>query len=332
MTKFTHQAPVIRVLKEKHPEADKLSLVYLFDRSVQLVVNSDSWADGELAIYLQPQSLVDCWKEPFLFLNKGDGNQWVRVKAIKLRNYISNGCLAKIPADLNVSEGDDVAATLDIRHWEPELESLSTGGNVVKGQHLSKYDIDSGAKLHRSFIDGEDVVVFEKLHGTNTAIKYDTNTQQFMVKTRNNWIERSPKSVHWKAFDSLNYDTRDWLRNNPQYVLYGEGVGDVKGFKYGLQGGAIQFFAFDIYDVEEERFLDYDESKKIYDAFNILQPPFMGIHKHNYTELLKLAAGKSNVSGANHVMEGVVVRPLAERMNHRGQRVIYKIISPEYNQ
>ena len=137
MTKFTHQAPVVRVLKEKHPEADKLSLVYLFDRSVQLVVNSDSWQDGELAIYLQPQSLVDCWKEPFTFLNKGDGEQWVRVKAMKLRGYVSNGCLVKIPSDLSVSEGDDVAATLDIRHWEPELDSLTTGGQTVKGEHLS---------------------------------------------------------------------------------------------------------------------------------------------------------------------------------------------------
>lgn len=332
MTKFTHQAPVVVVKKEKHPDAEKLSIVRLFEGTVQVVVNTDSWQDGELAVWIQPQSVVDCWKEPFTFLNKGDGEQWVRVKAMKLRGYMSNGCLAKIPEGYTVQEGADLAEVLDVRHWEPELESLTTGGQTVKGENLSKYDIDSGAKLHQSFMDGEDVAVFEKIHGTNFATKYNVDKQCFMVKTRNNWIEESPKSVHWKAFHSLNKETLEWLKNNPQYVLYGEATGDVKGFKYGLSNGRIQLFAFDIYDIEEDRFLDYDEQKKIYDKLNIVQPPFLGIHKHDYAELAKLAAGKSRVSGANHVMEGVVIRPMNERINHRGQRVIYKIISPEYNQ
>lgn len=332
MTKFTHQAPVVRVFKEKHPEADKLSLMYLYDRSVQLVINSDSWQDGELAIYLQPQSLVDCWKEPFTFLNKGDGEQWVRVKAIKLRGYISNGCLAKIPDGYTVQEGVDLAEALDVRHWEPELESLTTGGQTVKGENLSKYDIDSGAKLHQSFECGEDVWIEEKIHGANIAAKYDPDKQAFMVKTRNHWVERSPKSVHWRAFDSLSPQILEFLKNHPDYVLYGEATGDVKGYKYGLVNGAITFYAFDIYDTSEERFLDIDEREKIFTTNNVVRPPFIGIHKHDYAELTKLASGKSRVSGANHVMEGVVIRPMNERTNHRGQRVIYKIISPEYNQ
>jgi RNA ligase (TIGR02306 family) len=164
MTKFTHQAPVVVVKKEKHPDAEKLSIVRLCDNTVQVVVNTDSWQDGELAVWIQPQSVVDCWKEPFTFLNKNDGVQEVRVKAVKLRGYLSDGCLVKVPDGLTVKEGDDLSQVLGVKHWEPELH-LSSGGNFTSGESLSKYDIDSGVKLHKYFEDNELVWVEEKIHG-----------------------------------------------------------------------------------------------------------------------------------------------------------------------
>lgn len=331
MKKFTHQAPVVVVKKEKHPDAEKLSIVRLCDNTVQVVVNTDSWQDGELAVWIQPQSIVDCWKEPFTFLNRNDGEQEVRVKAVKLRGYLSEGCLVKVPEELlpSVKEGDDLSQVFGVKHWEPEL-TLSSGGNFTSGESLSKYDIDSGVKLHKYFEDNELVWVEEKIHGENCRVYFDGT--KFKVGTRNNWVDESPKSNHWTCFHTLSEACKNFLRENTHFVLYGEATGNVKGFKYGLEGGKRAFYAFDIYDRNEERFLDIDEREKIFNTYNVLRPPFIGKFPHSFQELTLLAAGKSRVQNATNVMEGVVVRPLYERKSPKGERVIYKIISKEYNQ
>lgn len=331
MNKFTHQAPVIKVKKETHPDATSLSIVPLFG-TTQVVVASSSWEDGELAVYIQPQSIVDTWKEEFTFLNKGDGEQFVRVKPVKLRGILSNGCLVKVPAELIglVAEGDDLAEKLGITHWEPELEALSTGGNCVSGLSLSKYDIDGGAKLHKYFEDGELVFVEMKIHGSNVGVKYNPETSSFMVRTRKNWIEEFPKSEHWKAFHSLQEPILNFLKENPNLILYGESTGNVKGFRYGLEGGKIQLFAFDIYDTLMETFLDIKDRNDIFDKYGVVHPPLVGVFPHNYQFLERLTT-KLSMPNVDHVMEGIVVRPMYERKNIKGERVIYKIISPEFN-
>lgn len=186
---------------------------------------------------------------------------------------------------------------------------------------------DIEVKYNNNFIANGIIV-----HNSNCRVYYDSKNTTFKVGTRNHWVEESFKSEHWACFHTLSEECKNFLRKNTNFVLYGEATGNVKGFKYGLEGGKRDFYAFDIYDRNEERFLDIDEREKMFNTYNVLRPPFIGKFPHSFQELTLLAAGKSRVQNATNVMEGVVVRPLYERKSPKGERVIYKIISKEYNQ
>ena len=61
-----HRADIIRVdVLEKHNNADALSIVRI--GGYQVVVRTDSWKVGDLAVYIQPDSVVPVTK-PFEFL------------------------------------------------------------------------------------------------------------------------------------------------------------------------------------------------------------------------------------------------------------------------
>jgi len=113
-------------------------------------------------------------------------------------------------------------------------------------------------------------------------------------------------------------------------VPYGEAAGRIKWFNYGCEKGKARFFAFDIWDNREKRFLDVGTRNYIFDVCETLRPPSLGVHTHNYDELKKLAVGNSKVPNACNMIEGVVVRPLYERSVKSG-RLIYKIVSDTFN-
>ena len=91
------------------------------------------------------------------------------------------------------------------------------------------------------------VTVTEKLHGSNARFVFLDGV--FYIGSR----------FQWKAPNSPNIFTRvakqqpwieSWCRANEGRVLYGEIIGDQKGFHYGLDKskGELDFRAFDIYE------------------------------------------------------------------------------------
>jgi ATP-dependent RNA circularization protein (DNA/RNA ligase family) len=44
---------------------------------------------------------------------------------------------------------------------------------------------------------------------------------------------------------------KEWCVNNPGRILYGEVIGDQKGYPYGLKPGEVDFYAFDIWEPTE---------------------------------------------------------------------------------
>lgn len=338
-TKFTHTAPVIKVLKEKVETSDTLSVVRLFDNSAQVVVKTVEWEDGELAVWVQPQSIVDTNMECFSWLKK-DTDQFVRVKPVKLRGVLSQGCFAKIPSDLigKVNEGDDLAEVLNVKHWEPEeqYDHLSTGGEWDNGgyfQNISKYDVDSGLKLHKYFQDDWEVSVTSKIHGANCRVFFDKDSQTFKVGTRNHWVKEplpgNKGSVHWNAFYSLSDEAKQFLKDNENHILYGEAYGDVKGFWYGAKTKTIRFAAFDIM-MPNRRFLCYNKFSELCNTHNISRVPELYRGPHNY-ELFLTMKDRMAYWDNTQVEEGVVIKTTIERQIGKNyDRAIYKLINKDY--
>jgi len=149
----THKVEVVPVMLEKHPDADKLSVVRVYNFTV--VVNTSDWQGVNKAAYVQPDSVMPD-KPEYRFLKdtstlrkmreaeeaklalepesdlarlshdeairdieaKIDANtKYLRITVRKLRGIISMGMV--IPAPEGSQIGDDVADQLGITHYEP---------------------------------------------------------------------------------------------------------------------------------------------------------------------------------------------------------------------
>lgn len=199
--KSTHKAEVIRIDRvEKHPNADRLGVVQVW--GYQCCVGLGEFKEGDLAVYIVPDSLVDVTRPEFTFLAeqaKADGK--VRIKARKLRGVTSYGLL--VPAPAGAQQGEDLAEQLGVSRYEPEEAEergrFISGGEEERGPSIhtgpEKYDVDSFERYaHLVFEPGEPVAVMEKLDGSNCRFVYWDD--RFWVKTRNRWVKRTPDVSH----------------------------------------------------------------------------------------------------------------------------------------
>jgi len=311
-----HTCDVVRIKLENHPNADALSIVHVKD--FQCVVKTSDWKDGELAVYIPPDSVVPNTK-PFDFLN---GN--TRIKARRLRGEWSMGLL--VPAPDGAKVGDDYMEWMGITHYDPPIKShFSTGGDNTNAPpgFIPKYDVLNFRKYAQVFQDGEEVVVTEKIHGANT--RFVCHNDQMFCGSRNNWKKEDPNNLWWKALNQ-NPALEAWLRRNQDYVVYGEIFGNVQSLKYGATNGQIFFAVFDI--MKNNQWLDYDEAHEIGKPLTWVPLVFRG--PFNKEQILEFAEGDSIWPEANHHAEGVVVKPVKERTERKIGRVQLKVVGNRY--
>ena len=58
--------------------------------------------------------------------------------------------------------------------------------------------------------------------------------------------------------------------------------------------------------------------------------PVVATHPWNPSFFINQAMGQSLIPGTNHLREGVVVKPMVERIDPTVGRVIFKIVNPDY--
>lgn len=318
-------AQIIEIKKEIHPYADSLSLVHIGDFTC--VIRSDDWIDGQKAVYIEPDSIVDTSKPEFNFLAI-EGQNKVRVKARKLRQIWSMGLL--VPYFGNLSIGDNAYNELGVEHYEPE-EHGQTGGTTSTSappmfSHLTKYDVENGRKSAYShmFYQGEQVYITEKIHGQNMAAVWTDG--QYHIKSRNEWKLQEPTSLYWR---SLLQDEAlmKWLRDNPDTVIYGEQYGHNKGYAYDCKPGEVKFRAFDI-RLKDGTYVDAVDFVETMISNSLPTVPIYGNYDFDMSTITKMAEGRS-LLGAK-ILEGIVVKPLKERRDPRHGRVVIKVVNPAY--
>jgi RNA ligase (TIGR02306 family) len=201
----THKAEVVPVVLLPHPNADKLSIVRVYNFTV--VVNTQDWQGVEKAVYVQPDSVMPD-KPEYRFL-KETGNlrkerdelraameaehesdlarldyeeklanlekridtntKNLRITVKKLRGVISMGMLLPAPEGLEI--GADAAEVLGITHYEPPMIEGDKKGDQVAPPppmiYAPQYDVESIYKYADCFEPGEMVYVSEKLDGQN---------------------------------------------------------------------------------------------------------------------------------------------------------------------
>ena len=327
---------VVPVILEKHPNADSLSTVRVFD-GYNVIVRTTDWIGIDKGVYIPPDSLVPD-TEQFKFL---EGH--LRIKAKKLRGIESFGMLVPVPVmedpvgwDKKEFEiGDNVAEQMNIKHYEPELSSVVKNAMGVYSDPPPipgfVYDIEPWQKYGKEFLEGEEVVITEKIHGTNA--RYTFQNGRMYCGSHNTWKKNEPdgpgsikQNMYWKILESHPW-VEAFCRLNPNFILYGEIFGVVqKGYNYGsTQDNPYQFRAFDVFT--NGRFLDYDDG--LGGAKSDFLVPL--IYRGPYApELILRHSEGMTMLGGNHIREGCVVKPVHERWAPRFGRVILKYVSLDY--
>jgi RNA ligase (TIGR02306 family) len=137
------------------------------------------------------------------------------------------------------------------------------------------------------------------------------------------------KNLWWVALDNTP-QLRKFCEQNEGYAVYGEVYGQVQNLKYGTKPGEVRFAAFDIRK-PDGTWMDAEQFLETCKKHGIPTAPVVSESKpFDFDTLVEMASGNSLIPGANHIREGVVVRPIKERWNEKLGRVNLKIINPKY--
>ena len=379
--KSNHRVNIVRVHLDKHPNADSLSLVKV--DGYQVVVRTEDWKDGDLGVYVQPDSVVP-QTEPFKFLWVGvDPETFVdgivpekrrRITVRKFRKEWSEGLLMPlrefytqlvgISGDYDApQEGDDVSNLLGITHYEPPEDTgessqckaksrwprstkgwfyffingflrlfgierwgvLGGSNDDAPGPGIPEYDVDAYKNHLGKFIEGEEVIVTEKINGSNA--RYIWNGKKMYAGSRKLW--KSPKaSCIWRKALDHNPWIELWCRAHKDSVLYGEVVPTQKEpFDYGCEPGQARFFVFDVLK-SDKTWATWEETEDTRKMCNWVPLLYKG--PFNEDVIKSFVDGDSHVLKAKHIREGVVIKPINERHEHGLGRLQLKIVSNRY--
>ena len=252
-------------------------------------------------------------------------------------------------------EGDDVAELLGITHYEePEpvdlygtpstrlqekgwprslrgwffliLRALGLRRNPLEGtsERAPKdappvYDVENFKHYNTTFKQGDEVVVTEKIHGSNGRYMFDG--KRMWVGSKNLWKSEKSKCI-WRRVLKDYPQIEEWCRAHPKNTLYTEVVPTQKGYDYGTnEKKPTDIFVFDIRD-QDGVYWPKDKS-----LVEVKPVPIVYAGPFDKETINKLAEGKTLVTNAKHIREGIVIASREERYERGLGRVQLKLKS-----
>lgn len=314
----------------------------------QVVVKKGEFRVGDLAIYFEIDSWVPIQIAPFLRRNpekirtyKGvDGE---RLRTVKMRGALSQGLLLPLSvAESNplrqFQDGEDLTAMFNVQKWEKEIPAQLAG--IMKGYFPSFLVKTDQPRIQNQYKYVTDVLglyeLSEKLDGSSMTVYSTMNDGELVqgVCSRNLDLKPDENNAFWKVAirESLLEKLSAYGKN---IALQGELVGPgVQGNPYQLE--ELQFFVFDIFDIDRQQYLDSNARVRICTDLNLLHVPILGVASvcksmqdgsgfRNITlpEILHLADGPSMLN-RSVAREGVVWKMLENPANS------FKAISNEW--
>lgn len=322
-----------------HPGADRLDIIKIEGMAYTVVSGKGNYKTGDLAFYFPIDSVIPQeYVEMF-----GIGPYYSKkLRAAKLRGIFSEGLLIPVMSVPDLVQtmvghahseedffqvGYDFTEYFEVTKYEYPLPS-SFGGDAEAPIGQYKFPSPESFKRYPDLFEGgEEVVVTEKLHGTNFTI----------VKDKEGIIHIGSHNYFWKdneanqgnvyvrayhqykeAFDNLPTDSQIW----------GEIIG-VQDLKYGLSNGKIDVRLFAARSCMS--MLDYEGLVNIQEMYNLpLLSPLL--YRGPYYEgLMDKWNDKDSSLHSGTMMEGVCITPIVERTDMRVGRVCLKRISDRYH-
>lgn len=310
------------------PDADAIECAVVGGWTV--VVKKGEYNPGDLAVYCEIDSWIPHDIAPFLTkpgqeVKEFEGIKGERLRTVKLRGQLSQGLLLPLSLLTNygadLDEGEDVnshlAAHLQIKKYEAPIPAQLAG--EVKGMFPSfipKTDQERiqnlSAELDAWNAERSRWEITEKLDGSSMTVYM--NRGEFGVCSRNLELKRNMDNSLWKAVYQqgieeilVAYDSFDGGLN---IALQGELIGEgIQGNPYKIRGQ--KFYLFDIYLIDEGRYMIPDERQTFANSTGINQVPLTDMNfmllDLTIDEILTMAEGKSELN-AQTEREGIVFK------------------------
>jgi len=329
----------------QHPNADRLSILVIggWKTCTANVERDGVWVcpyePGDLVVYVPPDAVVpdDVAERWGVKDYLGSGN---RVKTVKLRGCISRGFAVPVPVEglpLGVEPiaGCDLTDHYGIVKWEPPVPVSEEHEAETDG--FTRYtSIERLQNYPGIFAIGEEVIVTEKIHGTNSRVAsmLTDDGVQVLCGTRTSQVKQGTGSkyetpLHLLEVVQLLASLREKYQEAQAIVLFGEifGRGVQKHLDYGYEKGEYGYRAFDI--AVNGEYLSWARFHMLCAGCGVLTVPWIWNGPFSTERIEELSDGRSTIGG-DHVREGVVVKPIAEREDDVLGRVILKSIGDGY--
>mgnify|MGYP000937909390 CR=1 FL=1 len=231
------------------------------------VVRKGEFSVGQRVVFFEIDSLLPVGtffdflmkngKTKKMVTEDGIQHEGILLRTIRLKGQLSQGLIMPIDkvTDEDLEIGDDMTEFLGVYKYEkPIPASLAS---QVKGNFpwfIPKTDEERVQNIDPSFVVGKSVYVTEKMDGTSCTIyKRDG---EIGVCSRNLELkqpEGDSKNAYWQVAQEIEAQ-----RSIPQdFAIQGEIIGPgIQGNPYLLDKP--QFVAFNVYDIKNSRYLDYD--------------------------------------------------------------------------
>lgn len=354
----TFRVELIRIKQEDilpHVGADRLEIVRV--KGWQCVTQKGLYKDNSLAFYIPIDSVLPPELEAKVFPPDSKvklSNS--RVKTIRLRGAISQGMLLSMDSLIDwgyykvatLSIGADASSLLGITKYEPPVKNTPQGTslqvtNKQVNPHFRKYtDIENFKNYPTLFKPGDQVVMYEKIHGTNfragfvdfhpvtiwDKVKYYLKlapSKQFVYGSHN--VQLQHKFVY-RGY----YDTNLYARTVKQYdlqnilfktVIYGEVYGPTvqKGYHYGLKNNETNLAVFDV--LHEGQYLDHYNLVSFCSSIGLRLAPVIYVGPFIDAEHVKaMSEGPSVLAPGQPIREGVVIKPITEEKTFIGRKIL----------
>lgn len=305
-----------------HPNADRLDICTFEGMAYQVITAKGNFKPKDLAFYFPIESVI-----PEQYLDEFGIRPYYskKLRAAKLRGIFSEGLLIPVSEKFTGNVGDDYTEYFGVAKYEYPLPPKSMNGDMEARIGHYKFPSPENLKRYRDILqDGEEVVVTEKLHGTNFTVLVDADET----------IHVGSHNYFWKNNETNNnlvyiraYNENPFLHKLPPNTqVFGEIYG-VQDIKYGLQNGKIGMALFAVRS--GNRFLNYTEFVGFCEEFSLPRVPVLYIGAYSWEAVYQFNNADS-VLVSDCMMEGVVVQPLVERTHPEIGRVVLKLISDRY--
>ena len=360
---------IVKVCKvdeiKPHGNADLLEIVCV--GAWETCVKKDVFKVDDLVVFIPPDAILPQALHEFLGITQYCGELPQsseeakqgkrRVRAARLRGTKSFGTLMTLNdvaefhavsygeyPNIDFVEGDDVASILGITKYDPP-EKVTAGDQEAGHALFHKYtDIERFQNFPDVLSVGEDVVITEKIHGTNCRVGL-VQTDEGLVwmagshNTRRRELDtKGNTSLYWKPLVNSIGDLRGLIedlqhdRSAVAVIVFGEIYGPgIQDMQY---GGLVEFRVFDI-SVNGD-YLNWFDVRYICGIYGVETVPIL--YSGPFTKAVLMDRTDGPTAVCEEVVskfkgrEGCVVKPLAERRDFDlpSQRVILKSVNADY--